>query len=322
MPDPFSASSHPARWWHREGRRVVCDLCPRGCRLLSGHRGRCKGRRNRSGAMALVEPATRGARLEPIEATLLHFHPGATFLRAGAEGSFVTPERIAEQARELGCRGVIFAGDGPAIVPELAIETALACRRRGLATVAATDGAIAPGARAELFSVMDAAAVTLRRCDDRSAGRPGPSHVGPVLEGLLWLVKDARVWLEVRTPLVPGWNDHPEDVRALARWVHEALGPAVPLHFDAAPSGAPATTPAHAREIARRVGLRHVYAADAPGGRTTTCAGCGHPLIEREALVVSACRLTPDGRCPACGARLAGRFDGVTRSGRATWEAA
>lgn len=315
MNDPVIASAHRARWWHREGRRLVCDLCPRGCRLLAGHRGRCKGRRNRSGEMTLVQPATRGARLEPIEAVLAHFHPGTTFLRAGAEGSFVTPERIAEQARELGCRGVIFAGDGPAIVPELAIETALACRRRGLATVAVTDGAINPDARAELFSVMDAAAVTLRRCED---GAHGLAHVGPVLDALLWLVNDARVWLEVRTPLLPGWNDHPEDVRALARWVRDALGPAVPLHFDAAPvgAGAPATTPAHAREIARRLGLRHVYAAGTPGGRTTSCAVCGHALIEREELVVSTCRLTADGRCPACCAPLAGRFDGAARSGQ------
>jgi pyruvate formate lyase activating enzyme len=95
----------------------------------------------------------------------------------------------------------------------------------------------------------------------------------------------------------------------------------VPLHFSAfhpdfkmddLPPTPPATL-ARARRIALDAGLHHVYTGNVhdPEGDTTHCADCGEPLIVRDWYEIRSYRLTPEGACPRCDARLAGRFGSV-----------
>lgn len=59
-------------------------------------------------------------------------------------------------------------------------------------------------------------------------------------------------------------------------------------------------------------GLRYVYTGnvhDVAGG-TTTCPSCGIGVMVRDWYRIEQYRLTGDGRCAACGARIAGVFDG------------
>ena len=77
----------------------------------------------------------------------------------------------------------------------------------------------------------------------------------------------------------------------------------------------PATPPEtlrRARSIAKSEGLAHVYTGNVhdADGDTTFCTGCDAKLIERDWYELLAVRLTPEGRCLACGTELAGRFDG------------
>ena len=37
------------RWWRQEDGRVVCELCPRGCRIAPGKQGFCFVRANVDG---------------------------------------------------------------------------------------------------------------------------------------------------------------------------------------------------------------------------------------------------------------------------------
>ena len=43
---------------------------------------------------------------------------------------------------------------------------------------------------------------------------------------------------------------------------------------------------------------------------TGTCPSCGEQVIERDWYVLGRYRVTGDGHCNLCGARIAGRFDG------------
>jgi len=67
-----------------------------------------------------------------------------------------------------------------------------------------------------------------------------------------------------------------------------------------------------AAEIGRRAGLRFVYAGNLPGlvgdFENTRCPRCAALLVERYGYHIAAYRLTPDGRCPACGTAIPGRW--------------
>ena len=96
------------------------------------------------------------------------------------------------------------------------------------------------------------------------------------------------------------------------------LGPDVPLHFTAfhpdwkmtdIPSTPPATL-RRAREIARLAGLRYVYTGnvhDEEGG-STYCPSCENAVIVRDWYEIRSYRLTDEGACSHCGAKLGGRY--------------
>jgi pyruvate formate lyase activating enzyme len=77
-----------------------------------------------------------------------------------------------------------------------------------------------------------------------------------------------------------------------------------------------------AADIGRRAGLRFIYAGNLPGEvgglEDTRCPSCGTTLIERFGYHVRKYRLTPEGACPTCAARIPGRwsarFDGQIAS--------
>ncbi|MGE5830609.1 MAG: hypothetical protein ACM30G_19915, partial [Micromonosporaceae bacterium] len=110
----------------------------------------------------------------------------------------------------------------------------------------------------------------------------------------------------------------------LCAWLVEHLGAEVPLHFtafhpDFKMMDVPRTPPAtlrRARQIALEHGLRHVYTGNVhdPDGQTTSCTGCGHPVVVRDWYVISRYELTDDGCCRRCGRRLAGVYDGPVGS--------
>ena len=115
--------------------------------------------------------------------------------------------------------------------------------------------------------------------------------------------------------LIPGLNDDPGDLTAMAEWIATAVGPETPWHLTrfqpAHRMSRVAPTPAEslvlAAEIAREVGLRHVYVGNAPEveSAATRCARCGEVLIARNDYAVTEWHLV-DGRCPRCKHALAG----------------
>ncbi|MBK9515997.1 MAG: AmmeMemoRadiSam system radical SAM enzyme [Anaeromyxobacter sp.] len=336
---------HPARWWHAlpDG-RLQCDLCPRDCRLRDGQRGFCFVRqRSGDGLVSTTWGRSSGFCVDPIEKKPLHhFYPGSSVLSFGTAGCNLgcrfcqnwdlsrataldrlmdqaTPEQVAARAVALGCRSVAFTYNDPVVFAEYAIDVAEACRARGVKTVAVTAGYVRAAPRLELFGRMDAANVDLKAFTEGFYRRLCLGHLAPVLETLEVLVKSLGVWTEITTLLIPGQNDGEAEVAALAGWIAEHLGPDVPLHFSAfhpdfqladLPATPPATL-ARARRQALAAGLRHVYTGNVHDleGDATSCAGCGKVVIARDWYELLDYRLTPEGRCQACGRTLAGRFD-------------
>jgi pyruvate formate lyase activating enzyme len=326
------------RWQHRlDDGRVQCDLCPRHCRLHDGQRAFCFVRERRGDDIY----RSSGFCIDPIEKKpLFHFYPGSSVLSFGTAGcnlgckfcqnwdiskareveklaSRATPERIAEVAAEQGCTSVAFTYNDPVIFAEFAIDTALACRERGIRSVAVTAGYIDAVARGDFFSVMDASNVDLKAFSEGFYEKLCFARLGPVLETLAYLHLETRVWFEVTTLLIPGHNDSTAEIDLLARWFMDNLGPDVPLHFTAFHPDyrltdvqrTPAETCLRACRQARSHGLRYVYAGNIRGGdaECTDCPACGARLVERDGYAIGSYALE-GGRCAACGAEIPGRF--------------
>jgi pyruvate formate lyase activating enzyme len=336
---------HPGRWWHtiEDGARIQCDLCPRDCKLHEGQRGACFVRMNQGGSMQLTTwGRSSGFCIDPVEKKPLnHFYPGSSILSFGTAGcnlackfcqnwdisksrdmdrlmDSATPEAIADSAVRHAAKSVAYTYNDPVIFAEYAIDTAAACRERGVFNVAVTAGYIHDVPRREFFAAMDAANVDLKGFTDEFYFRQCGAHLQPVLDTLAWIHHESQCWLEITTLLIPGLNDSDDELKALCHWVARELGPEVPLHFtafhpdwkmDDIPA-TPASTLQRARRIALDQGLHYVYTGnvhDSEGG-TTFCPSCRKALVVRDWYEIRRYEIGPDGCCPGCGQIIAGRF--------------
>jgi pyruvate formate lyase activating enzyme len=342
---PIVETSHPTAWWHRlEDGRVRCDVCPRACALHDGQRGMCFVRKREGDAIvSTTYGRSSGFCVDPIEKKpLAHFLPGTPVLSFGTAGCNLgcrfcqnwdisksrevdtladqaSPEAIADAAVRLGCRSVAFTYNDPVIFLEYAVDVAVACRARDVRTVAVTAGYIEPGPARELFSHMDAANVDLKAFTDRFYHDICAGRLEPVLDTLTHIACETDVWLEITTLLIPGLNDGDDEIGAMTRWVVDALGPSVPMHFSAfhpdwkmrdRPPTQPGTL-TRARGIALANGVRYAYTGNVvdPDGQATRCHGCGAVLIGRDGYEIEAWGLDEGGRCLRCGLACAGVFD-------------
>ncbi len=346
----MSAREYPGRWWHLlEDGRMQCDLCPRDCRLHEGQRGACFVRQRIADQMVLTTYGrSSGFCIDPVEKKPLnHFFPGSSILSFGTAGCNLackfcqnwdisksrdmdrladqaTPDAIAKAAAASGCKSVAFTYNDPVIFAEYAMDIADACHAIGIKAVAVTAGYMHDQPRREFYAKMDAANVDLKGFTDEFYFRLCGAKLQPVLDTLVYLKHETDVWFEITTLLIPGKNDSSEEILAESQWVMKELGPDVPLHFtafhpDYKMDDLPPTPPAtltRAREIALGEGLHYVYTGnvrDEKGG-TTNCSGCGAPLVVRDWYRIDDYRVTPDGKCPDCGAAVAGRFETFKRA--------
>jgi pyruvate formate lyase activating enzyme len=342
----FVDSVVSGRYWSPlDDGRVVCELCPRLCKLKEGQRGFCFVRQNLDGGVVLTTYGrSSGFCVDPIEKKPLnHFHPGTGVLSFGTAGCNLacrfcqnwsisksretdtladnaSPEAIAGAAVSTGCRSVAFTYNDPVIFLEYAVDVAVACHELGIATVAVTAGEICPSPRREFFSHIDAANVDLKGFTESFYKKLCGGALQPVLETLEYLVRETDVWVEITTLLIPGENDSTDEIDAMTRWVVDTLGADVPVHFTAFHPDfkmrelppTPPETLSRAREIALANGVRHAYTGNVvdPAGGSTYCHHCGELLIGRDWYRLGAWNLTGDGSCINCGTPCPGHFDG------------
>ncbi len=106
------------------------------------------------------------------------------------------------------------------------------------------------------------------------------------------------------------------EIRLLADWILEHLGPDVPLHFtafhpDFKLQDKPKTPPETlhmARRIALDAGLHYVYEGNIyTDAAHTSCPSCGQIVIRRSWHDVMQ-NLLRDGGCPSCGLKIPGQW--------------
>ncbi len=331
-------------WWHPDPveDRVVCDLCPRECRLKDGDRGFCFVRENRGGEMVLTTYGrSTGFCIDPIEKKPLnHFFPGSSVLSFGTAGcnlgckfcqnhdiskareisllsQLALPDAIAEAAVAHGCHSVAYTYNDPVIWAEYAIDTARACRERGIKNVAVTAGYITAAARRPFFECFDAANVDLKGFSEDFYQQLTLSHLQPVLDTLQWLKQETDCWFEITNLIIPRANDDADEIRRMCDWILQAIGPDHPVHFTAFHPdfrlldrpATPHATLVMAYELARAAGLRYVYVGnvDDVQRQSTYCPNCGQQLIERNWYSLGTYQMRGN-QCSGCQQEIPGRF--------------
>jgi pyruvate formate lyase activating enzyme len=331
-------------YWHSlvDG-RIQCDLCPRACKLKEGQQGLCFVRANQNHQIVLTTYGrSSGFCVDPIEKKPLNqFLPGTPILSFGTAGCNLAckfcqnwdmsksremdtladqaePKTIARVAQQLGCRSVAYTYNDPVVFHEYAIDVAKECRQLGIKSVAVTAGYISEAPRQEFFSHMDAANVDLKAFTEDFYYKLTGGHLQPVLDTLIYLKHETKVWIELTTLLIPGENDSEPELEEMTQWVVENLGADVPMHFtsfhpDWKMLNKP-PTPVHtlvkARQIAMKNGVHYAYTGNVhdPRGSSTYCHQCGHLLIGRDWYILSDWNLTADGKCNRCNTPCAGVF--------------
>lgn len=324
---------HPAMWFEtRPGNIVRCVLCPNRCVLSDGQIGICRVRKNVGGKLySLVYGRVAALHVDPIEKKpFFHVLPGSKSFSLATPGcnlrcvfcqnweisqafpwqiptQRLTPVEIVNGALKSGCRTIAFTYSEPIIFYEYMLDVAKLAREKNIKTVVVSSGYISPEPLRELLRHVDAYKVDLKAFNDNFYEELTGGDRESVLTALK-IIHESGVWLEIVTLLIPGKNDSADEVRELARWVKENLGPDVPLHFSRfypqyklqqlPPT--PQETIVRAWQIAREEGLHYVYTGNIrfPQGETTYCPKTGEPVIERQAYFVMRNRLV-NGRCPS-----------------------
>lgn len=331
--------------WYTETEdgRILCQLCPRACRMKDGDRGFCFVRKNVGGKMVLdTYGKSTGFCIDPIEKKPLnHFLPGTPVLSFGTAGCNLgckfcqnwdisksrevarlsdraMPSDIAMAAKRSGCRSVAYTYNDPVIWAEYAIDTASACREIGIKSVAVTAGYITEHARGEFFGAMDAANIDLKAFEEDFYFKLTGSHLQPVLDTIQYVCNETDCWVELTNLIIPDANDSADEIERMCTWIMHHVGPNVPIHFTAFHpdfrmtdrNGTNHATLVMAYDIARRCGLNYVYVGNVHdvARQSTFCHSCGALLIARDWHQLGTYALKGD-LCSNCGETIPGVFD-------------
>jgi pyruvate formate lyase activating enzyme len=253
--------------------------------------------------------------------------PPLARLEDAIPGEQVTPGAIVSSAVASRSRSIAYTYTEPTIFYELAFDTAVLARKRGLKNIFVSNGFIGAEALRELATVLDAANIDLKSFREETYRRISRARLAPVLDAIR-LYHELGVWLEVTTLVVPGLNDSDSELREIATFLH-SVGPEIPWHVSQFYPAykmldrpvTPVATLRRAVEIGKAAGLRYVYVGNVPGerGEDTCCYACKTLLIERYGYYIRS-NLVRESACPHCGAKIdgigiGGAREGLTRGG-------
>jgi pyruvate formate lyase activating enzyme len=343
---------HPAMLWEAapddaRSSSVRCYLCAHRCLIREGRKGICLVRENVDGELhTLVYGRVISANVDPVEKKpLFHFFPGTRAFSIATVGcnyrchwcqnwqisqapreehivygsQSATPRELVASAKRTDCRSIAYTYTEPTIFFEYAYDTAALAHDAGIANVFVTNGYMTAEALEIIEPYLDAANVDLKAFQDATYRKLAGAQLQPVLDSLVRMKEDG-VWVEVTTLVITDLNDSDGELRQIATFIHNELGPDTPWHvsryhptykYDAPPT--PLQTLVRAWEIGKEVGLYYVFVGNVPGsmlphnieGESSYCHSCRALLIQRWGYSIQRNRVH-DGACPDCGTTVAG----------------
>ena len=238
--------------------QVLCDVCPKFCKLREGQIGFCRARSNIGGKIVPINygQATSLA-LDPIEKKpLMRFCPGTYILSYGSYGCnlrcpycqnasismagpdncphrLITPEGLTDLAVDLskqepGNIGVAFTYNEPTVCFEFILETSKLLHEAGLKSVVVTNGGLVRKYADELLPHVDALNIDLKGFSNEFY-RYVKGEFDTVKEFIKAAVEH-KCHVELTTLVIPTKNDDPEEIGREVEWI-ASISPEIPLHL-------------------------------------------------------------------------------------------
>jgi pyruvate formate lyase activating enzyme len=327
-----------------EAGEVRCSACAHRCLIKPGRRGICQVRYNQAGELRIPWGYVAALQVDPIEKKpFSHFLPGSDAMTFGMLGCDfhcgycqnwmtsqtlrdpaadsgaefireISPEQLAAHAQRLGASVVVSSYNEPLITSEWAVAIFHQAKLLGMKCAYVSNGNATPEVLKYLQSYLSAYKIDLKTMQDRQYHK-----LGGVLNHVLDTIRAAHamgLWVEVVTLVIPGFNDSTGELWDAARFL-VSVSPDIPWHVTAFHPDykmdadlTPSETLRKAAEIGQEAGLHYVYAGNLPGQvgayEDTFCPGCGERLIQRRGYMIQVYALTAAGKCPHCGAGIAG----------------
>ncbi len=325
--------------------RVRCVACGHRCLIPPGREGICRVRFNEGGVLKVPFGYVAALQVDPIEKKpFFHALPGARALSFGmlgcdlhcgycqnwltsqtlrdasaaAPAEEITPEEMVRIAQERGARIVTSTYNEPLITSEWSAAIFRLAKDAGLLCSYVSNGNGSEEVLEYLRPFVSLYKVDLKSFRDRPY-----RELGGTLERVTWTIRALHAkgfWVEVVTLVVPAFNDSPEELREMARFL-VSISPDIPWHVTAFHpdyrmadrDATPARTLVRAVELGREEGLRFVYAGNLPGSvrdlENTYCPSCRTLLVERRGFRVVQNVLAAGGRCPSCQMTIPGIWE-------------
>ncbi|MBE0669081.1 MAG: AmmeMemoRadiSam system radical SAM enzyme, partial [Anaerolineales bacterium] len=322
-----------------------CFACGHRCLIREGKRGICQVRYNKGGKLFVPHGYVAALQSDPIEKKpFSHVMPGSNALTFGMLGCDyhcpycqnwvtsqamrdpdsdvsaqfireITPQKMAEFAKSMKASVVVSSYNEPLITSEWAVEIFREAKANGLMCAYVSNGNNTPEAMEYIAPYLDAYKIDLKCMNDKNYRKLGGT-LQHTLDGIK-RARDAGLWVEVVTLVIPGFNDSSEELWDAARFLAEQSLD-IPWHVTAfhkdykmtEPNNTDAKTLVRAAEIGREAGLRYVYAGNLPGNvgeyEDTNCPACSYRLVKRRGYIVYEYHITAEGKCPKCGEKIAG----------------
>ncbi len=323
-----------------ENRKVQCVTCAHFCSLSEKEKGKCGVRKNIDGNLySLNYQKAVALNIDPIEKKpFFHFFPGSLSLSVGSagcafsckncqnweisqrpkttedvEGEEVSPEKIIETAKKYRVPSISYTYTDPLAFFEYALDTMKIAKKGGFKNCFVSHGFMTPESRKEIIPHLDAINIDIKSFSEKFYQENCGARLNPVLE-TAEIMKKSNIWVEITTLAIPTLSDSEKMFEDIADFIYNKLGPETPWHISRF-SGkiswklnhlpeTPQETMEKAYKIAKRKGLKYVYAGNFSGHRleTTYCLKCNTPLIARTGYSID--RYDERGACPKCQAPL------------------
>jgi pyruvate formate lyase activating enzyme len=234
---------------------------------------------------------------------------------AGASMQEISAAGLAEMCVDSGAPVLTSTYNEPFISVEWAVEAFREARKRGVRGAFVSNGYATREALEFVRPWLDFLKIDLKSIEPATYRKTCGGTLEPVLE-TIGNAHKAGLWVETVTLVVPGLNDTPAELAAVAKFV-ASVSRDIPWHVTAfrgqyRMSRTPQTKPEtllRACEAGKGAGLNYVYAGNIPGqlGRweNTWCPSCDSLLVERSGFAVIR-NVLAAGKCPKCGLMIPG----------------